>query len=169
MKSISSQPPIFLFEVLGVKNYLCPKNIYSFRSLKGGLPCQTLAVVFKTPLSHQEALLKKIMASIDIFQFSLLEIKNPAILKELFFSANSLAERICFFGGEDMEKESLLIKKGDLFMSSAQKRSRKPAFFLQTQPLEELEGSSPQVIDRKKQLWQKLKTWKALSQDSELA
>ena len=153
---------IYLSEVLGIKNYLCPTNIYSLRSIRGGLPCETLAVVFTTPLPAQEILLKKIMSSVGIFQFSLLETKNLSVLRELIFSANFLADRICLFGGGDLEKETLLSKKGAGLVSPAQKRLKKQTAFLQTCSLEDLEGNSPQIITRKKQLWQKLKKWKSL-------
>ena len=155
----------YLSEVLGVKSYLCPDPIHSLRSLDGGLPCRFLAVVFKALSSDQKVLLKKIMASIEVFELSVLEIKNNVVLNQLLFSEERLADYVCFFGGKDLVKEGLLIEQGGLIVLSRQKQSRKeqPVSFFQVSSLEELEGSSTEVMGKKKQLWEQLKKWKELS------
>ena len=141
----------YLSEVLGVKNYLCPESIYSLRSLKGGLPCRVLAVVFKELSLSQKALLKKIMASIEVFEFSLLEIKDQSVLKQLICFENRLADFILFFGGKnwlDSEQKALAALSGQ------------PVSFLRLYSLEELDGNAPEIINRKKQIWEQLKKWK---------
>ena len=155
----------YLSEVLGVKSYLCPESIHSLRSLEGGLPCRVLAVVFKALSSDQRVLLDKIMASIEIFEFSLLEVKNNAVLNQLLFSEERLAGYVCCFGGKDLVKEGLLIEQRGLLVPSGQRQSveEKPTSFLQVSSLGELEGHSAEVMGKKKQLWKQLKKWKELS------
>ena len=155
----------YLSEVLGIKTYLCPEAIHSFRSLEGGLPCRVLTVVFKALSPPQRILLKKIMASIDVFEFAVLEIKRDEVLNQLLSCEESLADFICFFGGKDLVKEDLLIEREGAFISACKKNSvsKPPVSFLQVCSLEELEGDSIEVRNRKKQLWERLKNWKKIS------
>ncbi len=165
MKNTSSFKTSYLSEVLGIKNYLCPKPVYSLRALKGGLPCLILIVVFKPPSSSQKALLKKIMASIDVFEFSFLEIKDNKVLAQLLSCKESLADSIIFFGGEEFVKKDLLTEQTPLLTSENQKSplGQESSSFLQLFSLEELDGNSPEIINRKKQVWTKLKQWKKVS------
>ena len=135
-------------EVLGAKSYLCPKPVYSLRSLKGPIPCSVLAVVFKALSSSQEDLLKKIMSAIDVLEYSFLEIKDERVLNQLFLSQERLADFVVFFGGADLIQNKL---------------PSPPLSFFQACSLEELEGNSKEVINKKKQLWAKLINWKKLS------
>ncbi len=147
----------YIMETLGARSYLCPESIYSLRALKGGLPCRTLAVVFKPPSLSQKLLLKKIMAGIDILEFSLLEIKSPAVLNDLLLSQKRWADFICFFGGSHFFETELLTPPPSAPASPHQK----PGSVLRLCSLEELDGQSPEIIDRKKQAWNQLKSWKA--------
>lgn len=155
----------YLSEVLGIKTYLCPESIHNFRSLEGGLPCQVLIVIFKALSSSQRVLLKKIMASIDVFEFSVLEIKKDKILNQLLSCEEQLADFICLFGGKDLVKEGLLIEREGVFVSTLQKNFMTSPLvsFLQLYSLEELEGNSMEVKNRKRKLWEQLKNWKKLS------
>lgn len=161
----SSFAKAYLSEVLGIKTYLCPEQIHSFRSVEGGLPCRVLIVVFKALSSSQRTLLKKIMASIDVFEFSVLEIKKDEVLNQLLSREENLVDFVCIFGGKDLVKEALLIEQEGMFLSSVQKNSEanKPVSFLQVCSLEELEGSSVEVKNRKKKLWEQLKRWTKVS------
>lgn len=166
MKDTSSpMAKVYFSEVLGVKNYLCPESIYSLRSLEGGVPCRVLIVVFKALSSSQKLLLKKIMASLDIFEFSVLEVKDNEVLNQLLSCKENLADFVCFFGGKNLLKEGYLIKQKDLFISSRQQNSskQKPVSFLQVCSLDRLEGNSSEIRDKKKQVWEQLKKWKRVS------
>ena len=166
MKNTSSPfAKAYLSEVLGIKNYLCPSSVQSFRVLKGGFPCRILIVIFKALSLSQQSLLKKIMASIDIFEFSVLEIKTNEVLNQLLSCEESLADFVCFFGGKDLFKEGFLIEQENLLVSSYQNKSqeKKQISFLQVCSLEELEGNSPKIRNKKKQLWEQLKKWKNIS------
>ena len=152
----------YFAEVLGIKNYLCPESIYKLRSLEGPLPCHFLSVVFQTLPSSQKRLVKKIMASVSILEYSLLEIKNTDILRTFFSCEEQLAEHIFFFGGEDMFKEFFSLE-GESFSNLSDTKSlfkEKPLSFLQLFSLEELDGNSPEIINKKKQIWTKLQKWR---------
>ena len=165
----NSFPPfakLYLSEVLGARNYLCPEPVHSLRVLKGGVPCNILLIVFKQLSSSQKKLLKKIMASIDIFEFSVLEIKSDKVLELLLSCEEYLARFICFFGGKDLVKEKLLFEQEGVFVSSYQKgreEENQKVSFLQVFSLEELEGDSTEIRNKKKQVWEKLKKWKKAS------
>ena len=155
----------YFSEVLGVKSYLCPESIYSLRSLEGKLPCRALSVIFNPLSASQKMLLKKIMSSVNIFEFNVLEIKDNAILNQFLSSKNRWADFVCLFGGTNLLEKGLLIQQEGLFVSSSQKQSfkKKPVSFLQICSLEELDGNSPEIINRKKQVWRQLKEWKEVS------
>lgn len=108
----SSSLRIYASEVLGIKSYLCPEKIYTLRSLRGGLPCRVLAVVFKTLPPSQISRLKKIMNSINVLEYSLLEIKDDSVLKELLSGREKWADFIIFFGGPDLVQKRLLTERG---------------------------------------------------------
>ena len=159
-------------EVLGIKNYLCPESIYSLRSLRGPIPCRFLAVIFKMLSPSQYSLLKKIMASINIVEFTVLEIKAESVFNCLIDSEERLADFICFFGGKDLVKKGSFIEKNDLLIlkeSSKENAEQNISLqnpstsFLQVCSLEELDGSSKEVIHKKKQVWEQLKKWKKAS------
>ena len=153
---------MYLSEVLGVSHYLCPEDIYSLRSLKGPLPCSVLIVLFQTSSPSQKKLLKKIMRSINIFEYSLLEIKNDAVLSLLF--SKKWADFICFFGGKDLIKQGFLVKKNNQLLLANQNRieakSKKSTSFLQVCALEELEGVGTEVNKNKHKTWTLLKQWR---------
>lgn len=182
-----STSTVYLSEVLGIKNYLCPKSIHSLRSIRGGIPCRVLALVFKSLSPTQHSLLKKIMASIDVFEFSILEIKDQSILSQCLSSEVPLANFIIFFGGEALVQKGVLVEREGLFYladpklssgnfaenksplkklnssSSKDTVSQKEISFLSVVSLEELEGDSPESRSKKQKLWQQLKQWKKLS------
>ena len=166
MKNSFSLDRLYLSEVLGLRNYLCPEPVHSLRALKGGLPCNILLVIFKPLSSSQKDLLKKIMASIDVFEFSVLEIKSDQVLNLLLSCKEYLARFICFFGGRDLVKEELLFEQAGVFRSPYQKDGKEEnsrVSFLQVFSLEELEGDSTEIRNKKKQMWEKLKEWKKTS------
>ena len=101
------------------------------------------------------------MASVNVVEFSVLEIKKDEVLDQLLSCEESLADFVCIFGGKDLVKEALLIEREGMFLSSVQKNSEadKLVSFLQVCSLEELEGSSVEVRNRKKKLWEQLKKW----------
>ena len=152
----------YLTEVLGIKSYVCPADIRALRHLEGGLPCRCLVVVFNSFNSSQKALLKKIMSSIEIFKYSVLAVKEEKILEELFEKADQLAQFICFFGGKDFVQEGKLIRSEGRLISALNERSS-CSFFQTACSLEELEGHSVSVRDKKQQLWNQLKIWKNIS------
>ena len=162
---MSPQARIYFSEVLGIKHYLCPESIYNLRSLDGGLPCKVLSVVFQ-PLSYsQKRLLKKIMASVNIYDYTILEIKKTVILRELFSCEEKLAKHIFFFGGEERVKELPAIE-GKSFSDFSDKKElfkHKPTSFLQLFSLDKLDGNSLEIINNKKQVWTKLQEWKQQS------
>jgi len=140
---------LYASEVLGLKNYLCPESIYQTRSLKGKLPCEVLIVLFQQISESETALLKKIMNSLQIFDYSVLEIKNLDLLEILFSNTQTWAKAICVFGGTDLSKTGLLEQS-----SSA---------CIQIGSLKELASYSVKETDKKKHIWEKLKKWKQLA------
>ena len=152
----------YLTEVLGVTSYICPDSIQSLRRLEGELPCHFLVVVFNSLSLSQKTLLKKIMSSIGVFKYSLLEIKEEKILNELFERADDFAQFICFFGAKDFVQEAYLIQKeGQLF--SALSKDTNCSFFQTVYSLADLEENSSSVREKKQQLWDQLKLWKSVS------
>ena len=149
-------------EVLGLKQYLCPPSIYDLRFIKGGIPSPILIVVFHRLSPFQKQLLKRIMASIDVFSFSVLEIKTPAAVDLLFYCREYFSKLVCIFGGKEFIKQGFLIEqqKG-VFVSSVQKNLANKVSFLPFCDLKELEtGDSLLIKNRKQQIWQSLKKWK---------
>lgn len=164
-KPFSPLARVYWSEVLGLKQYLCPHSVYALRFIRGGAFSKVLTVVF-SPLSlSQKQMLKKIMASVDIFSFSVLEIKTGAGLNQLMFFKEHLADLVCIFGGEDLIEAGHLIEQyGGRLVSPTQKTFVKKMWFLQFCSLEDLEEGSPLIIkQRKRQIWQKLKNWSRLS------
>lgn len=150
----------YLVEVLGVKNYLCLPKIHSLRSLKGSLPCQVLVVVFSPLSSSQKQLLRKIMSSIDVFEFSLLEIREDSVLKLLLLKKEELADFICFFGQNNMLEKELSAGKGAGPSLREPEGSPKKVWMAGFDSLGELEGNSPEIQEKKKRIWNKLKEMK---------
>lgn len=188
MKRISFSE-VYQQEVLGIKNYLCPESVHKFRSLKGGLPCQVLAVVFQKLSPSQSVLLKKIMNSIGVLEYSVLEVKDSIILDDLLFG-DRIANQVCLFGGPDLVHKGLLSEEDALFVLPQEESSfpkteqdhkgrnssetpegqnqrseikkRPSRYFLQVCALEELSGESREVLDRKRLVWKQLQKWRKL-------
>ena len=153
----------YLKEVLGVTNYICPASIQILRRLEGGLPCRFLIIVFSSLKDSQKALLKKIMSSVAVFEYSLLEVKEEKILDELFEKADCFAQFVCIFGGSDfVQKGKLIQQEGQLV--SALGDNPLCSFFQTAYSLEELEEKSLAVREKKQQLWNQLKLWKKIKQ-----
>ena len=155
--------PRYLTEVLGVKNYICPASIQALRHLEGGLPCRFLAVVFSRLSSSQKVLLKKILSSIEVFKYSVLEVKEDKILDELFEKTDRFAQFVCIFGGKDFVQEGRLIPCKGLIISALNENAN-CSFFQSAYSLEELEENSLIVREKKQKLWSQLKIWKNSSQ-----
>ena len=153
----------YVTEVLGVKSYLCPSSIKVLRHLEGGWPCHFLVVVFKKLNSSQKALLKKIMSSIGVFKYSVLEVEEKRILDGLFEKTDYLAQFVCIFGGKDfVQAGKLLRQEGHLI--SAFGDNTGCSFFQTAYSLEDLEDNSPTVKEKKQELWKQLKLWKNATQ-----
>ena len=140
---------MYASEVLGIKQYLCPKALCDLRSIEGELPCKFLAVVFHTLSASQKNLLKKIMSSIGVYRFTTVQIKNPVVLKTLFHSERELAHFIFLFGGKN------LITGND--MMETDHLNKKVSRILSLQDLRELEGTSRESRIKKRETWEKLK------------
>ncbi|MDE0091834.1 MAG: hypothetical protein OXN83_00945 [Oligoflexia bacterium] len=153
----------YVTEVLGVKNYLCPSFIHALRHLEGGWPCHFLVVVFKKLNSSQKALLKKIMSSIGVFKYSVLEVEEERILDGLFEKTDCLAQFIFFFGGKDFVQEGKLFRQEGQLLSAFGDNIG-CSFFQTASSLEELEDNSSTVKEKKQELWKQLKLWKSASQ-----
>ena len=125
----------YLREVLGIQRYILPAHIWNQRTLKGKWPCRVLAVTFKSLNEEETSLLNKIMKSISISQFSILQCKqdNDSLLEELKqVLETNLVELVILFG---------------------KKTHFKNENFLNTYSLDKLTGSSPDIQQRKKELW----------------
>ena len=154
---------LYVTEVLGVTNYICPSSVRALRCLKGRLPCRFLVVVFDSLSVSQKALLKKIMLSLQVFEYSLLEVREEKILEELFEKADSFAQFVFIIGGKNFVQAGKLTQsKGQLVSALGNKTHC--SFFQSACSLEELEGSSPAVREKKQQLWNQLQLWKNTSQ-----
>ena len=162
-------------EVLGLKSYLCPKPLFALRSLKGGGACSVLNVLFKPLFSPQSHLLEKVMSSVDIVDFSCLEVKNLSFLEQIFRfeEGERPADLVCFFGGELEGQKEWIQKRGGKELVQAQgqiqaqgQTAQPPPFwfFIQTVGLEELSGNSASIRENKIALWNKLRQWKSLRQ-----
>ena len=150
----------YLTEVLGVTNYVCPVDIQALRHLEGGLACRFLVVVFNRLGPSQRALLKKIMSSIEVFKYSVLEVREEKILDELLEKTDLFAQFVCIFGGKDFVQEGWLVRKEEQPNRGA---NTKGSFFQSSYSLEELEDNSLAVRGKKQQLWKQLKLWKSTS------
>ena len=131
---------LYAKEVLGIQSYICPPSIWKLRQIEGSWGALVLVVVLEPLLPSQKPLLKKIMASIAIFKYSVLQIKESSLLVDLLDSSNPLAKWIFLFGLKD---------------------SPYPVWpdycFWTPYSLKELEASSLEVQSKKQALWQELK------------
>ena len=153
-------PAHYLTEVLGVTSYICPPGIQALRHLEGGLPCRFLALVFDSLNSSEKTLLKKIMSSVGVFKYSILEVREEKILDELFEKADHFAQFVCLFGGPDFVQKGRLIQaEGQLV--SALDAGIKCSFFQTAYSLKELSENSTAVHEKKQKLWKRLKLWKS--------
>ena len=127
----------YLREVLGIERYLPLKRTLEQRVLKRHWPCEIL-VVSLNPLSLDEkSLLKKIMKSISVSDFSILELGNSSSASQLLEQAltKKLSRYIIIFDdGFSLESKNVLI----------------------THSLNKFIGESLEVKERKKKLWQEL-------------
>ena len=127
----------YLREVLGIKRYLPLKTILEQRVLRKRWPCEALAVVFHSLSSEEKSVLKKIMKSISISDFSILEIKNnEAILEQLEQALTQKLTSFIILFNENVDCE---IKN-----------------ILKTYSLDQFLGKSPEVQKKKQQLWLEL-------------
>jgi len=132
----------YISQTLGVQYYLCPQPIWSIRRITGHLPCQVLAVVKGYLSAREKPLLFKIMSSIDVADWTLLEITKTCNLD--FFK-------------EEIKKWSQFVICFGRDFANLDVRDRP---FIQTYSLQELIGSTPEIVSRKKELWLKLKKCK---------
>lgn len=140
---------LYLKDVLGIKNYLCPELLWDTREIKGPWPCQALAVVLQKPNKEENQILKKIMISIQQENFSLLYIKQNQFLNSFLSwqEKQSLIPFVIFFDG------------GDSFNEQSSLSSSNHSTFVRTYSLQDLLGDSPQVRKRKQQFWGVLQQW----------
>ena len=78
-------------KVLGIKNYILPPLTYHFRSFKGQ-PKSPVLVVVSNITWEQKRLLKKIMSSIKISAYSILEFKDKSETQSLKDFLNDYCE-----------------------------------------------------------------------------
>ena len=50
---------VYLREVLGVKNYLCPQSLQNIRQLEGEVPSKVLVILLEPPSESEKQLLKR--------------------------------------------------------------------------------------------------------------
>ena len=132
----------YLTEVLGVKNYLCSRDIYSRRRLFGPLPCDILVVTEGALSEESFRLIKKIMEAVKAPDFSILEIKDisrPREIRTEAFRGNP-ARKILIFG----ENLSSLFPKSPSVLTACHLKDL-------------LEG--PRAKENKRQLWSRLQRW----------
>ena len=127
----------YLREVLGIKRYIPLETILEQRVLRKRWPCEVLAVVFHPPSLEEKSLIKKIMKSISVSDFSILEVKNNEFILEQLEQAldQNLTSSIILFN----EKMDCKIKN-----------------VLKTYSLDQFLGKSPEVQKKKQQLWTEL-------------
>ena len=132
----------YLTEVLGVKNYLCPRDIYSCRRLSGPLSCDILVVTEGALNEESFQLIKKIMGAVQVSDFSLLEIKDISREREIrsFFLRKNTAGKTLVFG----EKLSSLSPDSPSVLTSCHLKNL-------------LEG--PHAKENKRRLWSRLQEW----------
>ncbi|MGI9549243.1 MAG: hypothetical protein ACR2M7_04640 [Bdellovibrionales bacterium] len=135
----------YVSEVLGVKKYLCPKNIWSLRHIKGNVPCDVLVLIQGEASLTQQELLKKILSSVQISSYTILELKDLNMLESAMRTIeNNKWTRLAIGFGQDLSYAHF-----------------KHVTYLKTYFLKELEGAGPEIQSRKKQLWSELKKWNA--------
>ena len=134
----------YLTEVLGVKNYLCPREVHSFRRLKGSLPCDTLVLTEGVLSTEAFQLLKKIMEAIKVSDFSLLEIKDLSRISDIrhFLLSEKPAKKTLIFSSQ----LSSLFADSDSLLTSCN--------------LEDL-LTGDTARKKKMELWARLKKWKS--------
>ena len=133
--------PYYLTEVLGVKNYLCPRETYITRKMTGSLPCDMLILTEGVLSKEAFQLLKKIMGAIEVSDFSLMEIKDLSRVSEIkVFLSEKLAKRILIFS----TKLSTQLTDSKTVLTSCN--------------LEDL-LSGPSSKDKKLEFWKRLKKW----------
>lgn len=132
----------YLTETLGIKNYLCPQEIYSFRKLSGPLPCDMLVVTEGTLSTEALQLLKKIMKAIGVSDFSLMELQDlsPASDIKRFLLSKKPAKKTLLFS----TKLSSLFTDSETILTSCS--------------LEDLLTGST-AKEKKQVLWNRLKKW----------
>ena len=133
----------YLTETLGIKNYLCPQEIHSFRKLSGSLPCNMLVVTEGTLSTEALQLLKKIMKAIGVSDFSLMELQDLSPVSDIkrFLLEKKPAKRTLIFS----TKLSSLFADSDTILTSCS-------------PKDLLTGSTAR--NKKRELWNRLKQWK---------
>ena len=132
----------YLTETLGVKNYLCPKEIHSFRKLSGSLPCNMLVVTEGTLNTEALQLLKKIMKAIGVSDFSLMELQDLSSVSNIkhFLLSKKPARKVLIFS---TKLSSLFTDSNTIFTSDN---------------LEDL-LTGPAAKNKKLKLWNQLKQW----------
>ena len=133
---------VYLRDVLGVKNYLCPQSLQNIRQLEGEVPAKVLVVLLEPPSDSEKQLLKKILSSMELHNYSLLQVKDPSHIRNFILAGLELAKFVFLFG---LEVENLDSKK---------------ALFQTPYILKELIGKDSDTIQKKKKLWEQLKVWK---------
>ncbi|MBC6414957.1 MAG: hypothetical protein GDA46_00980 [Bdellovibrionales bacterium] len=136
---------LYVRDVLGVTNYLCPKKIHKVRQLEGTLPTKVLVIVFELLTDSQKKLLKKIISSLGELEYSLLQIKEKNLLDSFFKKEASFWAEFVFVFGKNENKNH---------------EKRAYPFFYTIYSLKELEGVSQEVREKKQKLWKALKLWK---------
>ena len=132
-------------EVLGIQHYICPQSIKDLRQIKGSWGEGVLVVLLEPLQPTQQPLLKKIMASVAVTKYSVLQIKELSLLKALKGFSKQQAGEIFLFGLKDSSEEL--------------KHSCDP-FFSSPYSLKELEGTSVEVNNKKQALWRELQKFK---------
>ena len=133
---------VYLREVLGVKNYLCPQSLQNIRQVEGEVPAKVLVVLLEPPSDSEKQLLKKILSSMEFHNYSLLQVKDLSHIKNFILAGLKLAKFVFLFG----------LDEGEL-------NSRK-ALFQTSYILKELNGKDSSAIQKKQKLWKQLKVWK---------
>ena len=134
---------VYLREVLGVENYICPQSIQDIRTLEGKLPAKVLVIVLELLSEPEKQLLKKILTALDCHKYSLLQVKDPSYKKNFILESLELAQFVVVFGAE-CESHS------------------KKALFQTPFSLKELNGTNNNSAQKKKKLWEQLKIWKEI-------
>lgn len=133
---------VYLREVLGVKNYLCPPSIQKIRQLEGEWPTKILVITLELLSDPEKQLLKKILSSLGFHQYSLLQIKDLSYKKSFILESLELAKFVFVFGAMSEELNS------------------KKALFQTPCSLKELIAVGIQTNQKKKTLWEQLKNWR---------